>query len=82
MTFRSKIIALQSERDKLALEAEFFREKADSLMKESEHKVNKVVLSMFFIYTCACSCQESRSKINYSYGIFVLLVTISLGVLC
>ncbi|GAY42514.1 hypothetical protein CUMW_067490 [Citrus unshiu] len=35
---RSEIIALRSERDKLALEAEFAREKLDSVMREAEHQ--------------------------------------------
>ncbi|PKI65566.1 hypothetical protein CRG98_014066 [Punica granatum] len=35
---RAKIISLQSERDKLALEANFVRDKVYSLVKESEHK--------------------------------------------
>lgn len=39
---RSKIILLQSERDKMALEADFTREKLDRLMNESEHKREEI----------------------------------------
>ncbi|KAL5746674.1 hypothetical protein ACOSP7_027820 [Xanthoceras sorbifolium] len=35
---RSDVISLRSERDKLALEAKFAREKLDSVMKEAEHQ--------------------------------------------
>ncbi|XP_044468309.1 nuclear-pore anchor isoform X3 [Mangifera indica] len=35
---RSEIISLRSERDKLALEAKFAREKLDSILKEAEHQ--------------------------------------------
>lgn len=35
---RSEIIALRSERDKLALELEFAREKLDGVMREAEHQ--------------------------------------------
>ena len=36
---RSDIIAIRSERDKLAMEANFAREKLEGIMKESERKV-------------------------------------------
>lgn len=36
---RSEIISLRSERDKLALEANFARERLESFMKEFEHQV-------------------------------------------
>ncbi|KAI3414928.1 TPR_MLP1_2 domain-containing protein [Psidium guajava] len=39
---RSKNILLQSERDKMALEADFMREKLDRLMNESEHKREEI----------------------------------------
>lgn len=38
VSFRSKIILLQSEREKMALEANFSRERLDSFMKEFEHQ--------------------------------------------
>lgn len=37
---RSDIILLRSERDKMALDAKFARERLDSYMKEFEHQVN------------------------------------------
>lgn len=45
LDFRSEIIAIRSERDKLALEANFAREKLEGIMKESERKVNFVTNS-------------------------------------
>lgn len=39
LIFRSENIILRSERDKSALEANFARERHDSLLKEFEHKV-------------------------------------------
>ncbi|OIW05349.1 hypothetical protein TanjilG_28814 [Lupinus angustifolius] len=39
---RSEIIALRSERDKMALEAKFARERLDSFMKEFEHQKAEV----------------------------------------
>lgn len=36
--FRSEIIILRSERDKMALEANFARERLDSFVKEFEHQ--------------------------------------------
>lgn len=37
--FRSEIIVLRSERDKIALEGNFVRERLDSFMKEFEYQV-------------------------------------------
>ncbi|GMJ02820.1 TRANSLOCATED PROMOTER REGION, nuclear pore anchor [Hibiscus trionum] len=39
---RGEIICLRSERDKLALEANFAKEKLESVMKEAEHERNKI----------------------------------------
>ncbi|KAK8623172.1 hypothetical protein V6N13_118063 [Hibiscus sabdariffa] len=39
---RGEIICLRSERDKLALEANFAKEKLESVMKETEHERNKI----------------------------------------
>lgn len=47
---RSEIIALRSERDKLALEAEFAREKLDSVMREAEHQVKQ--LNVVYVWIC------------------------------
>lgn len=45
--FRSEIISLRSGRDKFALEAEFAREKLDSVMKEAEHQVSLDVVPIY-----------------------------------
>lgn len=47
---RSEIIALRSERDKLALEAEFAREKLDSVMREAEHQVKQ--FNVVYVWIC------------------------------
>lgn len=39
MLVRSEVMALRLQRDKLAMEAKFLRERLDSLMKEFEHQV-------------------------------------------
>ena len=50
--FRSEIISLRSDRDKLALEANFARERLDSFMKEFEHQV--IILFEYFPHLSLC----------------------------
>lgn len=53
ITFRSEIISLRSECDKLTLEARFAREKHEGVMKDAEHQVIESLYIMIFI-VCVC----------------------------
>ena len=53
---RSEIIAIRSERDKLAMEANFVREKLEGIMKESERKVIFNICHKFISSTACVDC--------------------------
>ena len=54
LTLRSEIISLRSDRDKLALESNFARERLESFMKEFEHQVIIFFekISLLCVYVC------------------------------
>lgn len=64
--FRSEIIAIRSERDKLAMEANFAREKLEGIMKESERKV-----IYFIIHIISSLCGLCFFKL-FTFSVFIL----------
>lgn len=74
---RSEIISLRSERDRLALDAKFARERLDSFMKEFEHQVNfyNLLSIISYLYWCPYICYMSWCRCIFKCFIDIFVIS-------